>query len=151
MSGVARIHQKAGWTVTGSDEGFYPPVSNLITRYRISCETPYAVKNIPAGVTRIVIGRHAKLTPTECPEVAEAYRLQAEQGVEVMSFPEALASFLTDKHNIVIAGSFGKSSTTAMCAHVLRVIGKDPSWFVGADSIDLKDNGHLDESDYFVI
>ena len=151
MSGVARIHQKAGWTVTGSDEGFYPPVSNLITRYRIACATPYAVENIPSGVNRIVIGRHAKLTPAECSEVAEAYRLQAENGVEVLSFPEALATFLKDTHNIVVAGSFGKSSCTAMCAHVLRIVGKDPSWFVGADSIDLKENGHLDESNLFVL
>lgn len=151
MSGVARIHQQSGWIVTGSDEGFYPPVSDLIEQYGIPCQTPYAASNIPDGVSRIVIGRHAKLSPEDCLEVAEAYRLQASSGVEILSFPEALESFVKDTHNIVVAGSFGKSSCAAMCTHVLQAMGKFPGWFIGADSVNLRENGHTDNSELFVI
>lgn len=147
MSAVAKILLDAGWGVTGSDEGFYPPISEVIQRYRIPCALGYHAENIPPDTDWIVIGKHAKLVPEENAEVAAAL----ESGKRVLSFPEVIAELRGERRALVVAGSFGKSSCTALLAHVLRHAGKDPAYFVGAEALDLPDNGHLGMGEFFVL
>lgn len=146
MSAVAKILQDSGWEVTGSDEGIYPPISDVIARYQIPIQDGYRVENIPEGVDRIVIGMNAKLVPETNPEVAAAYA-----SGKRASFPDILEELTQITENIVVAGSFGKSSCAALTAWALRHAGKDPSWFVGAESRDLIDNGHKGSGAYFVL
>lgn len=147
MSAVAKILLDAGWQVTGSDEGFYPPISDVITRYGIPCAVGYRAENIPPDTDWIVIGKHAKLVPEENEEVAAAFA----SGKRVLSFPEALAELRGARESLVVAGSFGKSSCTALMAHVLRHASKDPSYFIGAEALDFPDNGHLGQGTLFVL
>ena len=147
MSAVAKILLDAGWEVTGSDEGFYPPISEVISRYGIPCAVGYRAENIPLAADWIVIGKHARLVPEENEEVAAALA----SGKRVLSFPEALAELRGTRETLVVAGSFGKSSCTALMAHVLRHAGKDPSYFIGAEALDFPDNGHLGHGALFVL
>lgn len=147
MSAVAKLLLDAGWSVTGSDEGFYPPISLVIQRYGIPCAVGYRRENLPVEADWIVIGKHAKLVPEENEEVAAALK----SGKRVVSFPEAIAELLGERTPIVVAGSFGKSSCTALLAHLLRHAGKDPSYFIGAEALDFPDNGHLGQGSVFVL
>lgn len=151
MSAVARMCQQKRWKVTGSDEGFYPPISDVIRGYGIPCATRYAAANIPADVRTIVVGRHAKLVPETNPEVAEAYRLQSEGRAAVVSFPELLRQLIGNATTIVVAGSYGKSTCTSMIAWALEFGGLKPGWFVGADAPCLHDNGNLGAGKIFVV
>lgn len=147
MSAVAKLLLDAGWSVSGSDEGFYPPISQVIQRYGIPCATTYEADNIPDDADWIVIGKHAKLVPTQNDEVEAALS----SGKRVVSFPEVISELLGAKQSIVVAGSFGKSSCTALMAHVLRHARKDPSYFIGAEALDFPDNGHHGKGSVFVL
>jgi UDP-N-acetylmuramate: L-alanyl-gamma-D-glutamyl-meso-diaminopimelate ligase len=147
MSAVAKILLDAGCEVTGSDEGFYPPISEVIQRYGFVTFNGYWATNIPEGCDTIVIGKHAKLVPSENEEVREAFA----SGKRVLSFPAVVAELTKNTENYVFAGSFGKSSCTALATWALMQAGKDPSYFIGAEAKDLPDNGHLGKSDIFVL
>lgn len=151
MSAVARLHQEAGWRVTGSDEGFYPPIADVVRRYGIPCATPYRAENLPDSADTVVIGRHARLVPETNPEVAAAFARRDAGTLRILSFPQALAALTARTENVVVAGSFGKSSCSALAAWVLRHAGVDPGWFVGAEAPDLADNGRLGAGRLFVL
>ena len=146
MSAVARILQESGWRVTGSDEGFYPPIADVIRRYEIPCAVGYSTENLPESLDKIVIGMNAKLVPETNPEVAAAYAT----GKKV-SFPGILHELTAGCENYVVAGSFGKSSCSAIAAWVLEHAGKRPGWFVGAEALNLPDNGRLGNGKLWVL
>src|SRR3569833_1553696 len=132
MSAVAKLLKDAGSTVTGSDAGFYPPVSEYLTSEGLPCATPHAPENIPPDTDLVVIGKHAKLTPETNDEVRAAFARASAGELIVRSFPEVLNELTRDTTNIVVAGSHGKSTTTALVAWLLANSGKDPSYFIGA-------------------
>jgi UDP-N-acetylmuramate: L-alanyl-gamma-D-glutamyl-meso-diaminopimelate ligase len=133
MSATALLMRDSGVAVTGSDEAIYPPISHVLAREGFACRTPYAPQNIPDDADLIVIGKNARLTPDKNAEVAEAFARAARAGgPKILSFAEALALLSRDKENIVVAGSFGKTTSVAMMAHCLASAGLDPSWMIGA-------------------
>jgi UDP-N-acetylmuramate: L-alanyl-gamma-D-glutamyl-meso-diaminopimelate ligase len=134
MSAAAKLLKDSGVAVTGSDEQVYPPVSQFLVDQALPCRTPYAAENIPEGVDLIVIGKNAKLVPQTNPEVAAAMA----SGAAIKSFPEVLADLSRDKETIVVAGSYGKSTTASLLAHCLECAASqagdaiDASFFIGA-------------------
>ncbi|MEZ0208858.1 MAG: Mur ligase domain-containing protein, partial [Candidatus Paceibacterota bacterium] len=84
MSAVAKLLVDNGDTVTGSDEGFYPPISDYLVEHKIPCTTPFSPNNIPEDADYIVIGKHAKLIPEENEEVKAALS----SGKTILSFPQ---------------------------------------------------------------
>jgi UDP-N-acetylmuramate: L-alanyl-gamma-D-glutamyl-meso-diaminopimelate ligase len=148
MSAVARLMQQAGYDVSGSDEGFYPPVSDYVARIGITTMEGYRAANIPAQVSRIVIGKNAKLVPAENTEVAAAFA--GHQGL-VRSFPEIVSEMAARTHNIVVAGSYGKSTVTSLIAFVLRHAGQDPCWLIGALPHGFEHTANLGQGAHFVM
>ena len=63
MSATALLLRELGWQVSGSDEGFYPPVSEYLERATIPFHNGYKAEHIPADTDIIVIGKNAKLVP----------------------------------------------------------------------------------------
>ena len=131
MSATALLLREKGVEVTGTDEGAYPPISDVLAVAGISFGTTYAAGNIPADADTIVIGKHAKLVPDENEEVRAALG----SGKEVVSFPQVLARLTHDARRIVVAGSYAKSTCTALMAWCLESAGKEPGWFVGASTV----------------
>jgi UDP-N-acetylmuramate: L-alanyl-gamma-D-glutamyl-meso-diaminopimelate ligase len=127
MSATALLLRQKGWEISGSDEGFYPPVSDYLAEAKIPFAAGYKKENIPPDVDMIVIGKNAKLTPETNEEVKAAF----ESGTPVKSFPEVLEDLTASTDNLVVAGSYGKSTSTALLAWCLRAAGKDPSYFIG--------------------
>ncbi len=147
MSATAKLLRDAGVAISGSDEAVYPPISTMLEAEGIAYKTPYAATNIPADVDLIVIGKNAKLIPETNAEVAAAL----ESKKLVLSFPEVLAEVSKDKENIVVAGSYGKSTSTALLAHCLEQADLAPSYFIGAVPISPKTSARMQSGPLFVL
>ena len=147
MSAVALLLRQEGWEISGSDEGFYPPVSDYLARAHIPFKSGYKKENIPDDADIIVIGKNAKLVPEGNEEVRAAF----EAGVPVKSFPDILEELTQNTDNIVVAGSYGKSTCTALLAWCLKEAGKDPSYFVGEITKGFETQGNIGRGGTFVL
>jgi len=134
MSATALLLKEAGWAVTGSDAECYGPPRDILSRGGISFSLGYDPKNIPADTDCFVIGRNAKLAPEENAEV----RVAIAAGKPIYSFPEMLGQLTKNRENVVVAGSYGKSSVTTIVAHILRHSGVDAGYLIGAEPVETK-------------
>ena len=146
MSATALLMRQQGYEVSGSDEGFYPPASELLPRFGIKVQTPHAAGNIPASADLIVIGKHAKLT-MENEEVAAAYA----SGKPITSYPDVLAGIARERRSLVVVGSYGKSTSASLLTWALAEAGRDPGYFVGGVPKNLGRNSTLGSAAEFVI
>lgn len=137
VSALASMLQSQGHTVSGSDEAAHPPISTYLDRIGVPFHNGFDPALLPAQVDVAIVGTSAKLG-AENPEVAALQR----RGVPCVSFAEFLGAHTRTRRNIVVAGSFGKSTLTAMIAYLLRAAGRDPGWFIGAVPLDLDRTGN---------
>jgi UDP-N-acetylmuramate: L-alanyl-gamma-D-glutamyl-meso-diaminopimelate ligase len=138
MSAAALMMRDAGHTITGSDEDVFPPMSTYVEGLGFPFHRKLAASNLPADLDILVLGASAKLGGEGNVEVAEARA----RGVRVTTFPELVAEATVHRRNTVVAGSFGKSTGTALMAHVLNQAGHDAGWMIGAISPSLAATGH---------
>jgi len=144
---MAVMLRELGHTVTGSDEGFYEPTTSYLKKHGIDILTPYNKKNIPQNVDLIIIGKHSKLDPKDNEEVA----LALTDMDKVNSFPKVLGDITKNRENIVIAGSYGKSTCSALMAWSMLENKKDAGYFFGAIPIGFDENARVGTEKYFVI
>lgn len=117
------------YEVTGSDDAIYDPAkSNLDAVGLLPTEMGWDANRITTKIDYIILGMHAR---PDNPELLKAQEL----GLRILSFPEFVAQETRNKKRIVVAGSHGKTTTTAMLMHVLRQRGMDFDYVVGS-SID---------------
>jgi UDP-N-acetylmuramate: L-alanyl-gamma-D-glutamyl-meso-diaminopimelate ligase len=138
MSAVALMMRDAGHEVSGSDEDVFPPLSTYVDALGFAFSRRFDAANLPDGLDLLVLGASAKLGGETNPEVAEARR----RGVRITTFPELVSEATASRRNTVVAGSFGKSTCTALLAHVLREAEHDAGWMIGAISPSLPATGH---------
>jgi UDP-N-acetylmuramate: L-alanyl-gamma-D-glutamyl-meso-diaminopimelate ligase len=138
MSAVALMMRDAGHEVSGSDADVFPPMSTYVEGLGFPFHRSFAAENLPAGLDVLVLGASAKLGGEANPEVAEARR----RGLAVTTFPELVGEATHERLNTVVAGSFGKSTCSALMAHILREAGHDAGWMIGAISPSLPATGH---------
>jgi UDP-N-acetylmuramate: L-alanyl-gamma-D-glutamyl-meso-diaminopimelate ligase len=130
MASLAGLLQSEGYRVTGSDESAYPPMSTYLSSLGIEILSGYRAEHLHERPDLVVVGNAVSRTN---PEVQAMLDL----GVSYLSFPQALGEFLIgSKRSIVVAGTHGKTTTTALMAWVLARAGWDPSFFVGGIPID---------------
>jgi UDP-N-acetylmuramate: L-alanyl-gamma-D-glutamyl-meso-diaminopimelate ligase len=146
MAATALLLSEQGWSVTGSDEGFYPPASEILPRAGIRVNSPHAAGNLPGDADIVVIGKHAKLTQDN-PEVAAAFA----SGKRILSFPDVLADVTRNRDRIVVAGSYGKSTSASLLAWVLVHAGRRPGYFLGAVPKNLPSNAALGSDAPFIL
>ncbi len=127
MSATALLLKQMGVRISGSDEGFYPPVSDYLKSADIAFAKGYRKENIPDDADVIIIGKNAKLQPETNEEVRAAFA----SGKLVRSFADIVHDMTLSSDNVVVAGSYGKSTCTALLAWCLRTAKKDPSYFIG--------------------
>jgi UDP-N-acetylmuramate: L-alanyl-gamma-D-glutamyl-meso-diaminopimelate ligase len=143
MSAVALMLRDAGHQVSGSDEDVFPPMSTYVEGLGFPFARRFDAANLPKELDVLVLGTSAKLGAEANPEVVEARR----RGVRVTTFAELLGETTAGRETTVVAGSFGKSTCTALMAHVLAAAGRDPGWMVGAISPSLPETGHWGTGD----
>lgn len=130
MSALAALLRAAGHDVTGSDEHVYPPASTLLAQLGIPVHEGYDPARL-AGVDVVVCGNAVRRGNPEA-AAAEA------QGLRMLSFPQALAElFLQGRTRMVVAGTHGKTTSSAMLAWVLTRAGKHPGFLIGGAPRDL--------------
>ena len=126
MHNLAIALQNRGYIVTGSDDEIFEPSASRLKMHGL---LPEKWGWYPALITRdidtIILGMHAK---PDNPELIKARDL----GIRIMSFPEFLYEQTKNKKRIVIAGSHGKTTTTAMIMHVIRKMGIKFDYMVGS-------------------
>jgi UDP-N-acetylmuramate: L-alanyl-gamma-D-glutamyl-meso-diaminopimelate ligase len=147
MSATALLLRQMGVRISGSDEGFYPPVSDYLRHENIPFASGYRKENIPGDADVIVIGKNARLVPDSNEEV----RAAMESGKRVCSFADVLHDMTEGTETIVVAGSYGKSTCTALLAWCLRHAGKDPSYFIGEITNGLERHAHRGRGTTFVL
>jgi UDP-N-acetylmuramate: L-alanyl-gamma-D-glutamyl-meso-diaminopimelate ligase len=147
MSALASVLKSDGAEVSGSDDGVFPPISTYLQRQGLSYHDGFDAGLVPADVDVAIVGTSAKL------ELGSNVELDAlvRRGVPRFSFAEYLGRHTQGRENIVIAGSFGKSTLTAMCASFLVHAGKDPGYFIGAIPLDLDATGASGADPAFLI
>jgi UDP-N-acetylmuramate: L-alanyl-gamma-D-glutamyl-meso-diaminopimelate ligase len=146
MGAFAGMLKAAGYTVTGSDENVYPPMSDMLREWGIEVFTPYAPDNLDrARPDLVIIGNVIRRVNPEATAVRERM-------IPQMSFPAAFGSLiLASKHSIVIVGTHGKTTTSALMAHILVAAGKDPTFLVGGVTGNYGGNFRLGKGDYVVV
>lgn len=126
MHNLAIALHKMGHQVSGSDDEIYEPAKSRLSGLGILPEQEgWFPDRIHTGLDAVILGMHAKI---DNPELKKAQEL----GVQVFSFPEFIYSQSKNKQRIVIAGSHGKTTITAMILHVLRKVGRSFDYLVGA-------------------
>lgn len=145
-SSLAILLQQKGYKITGSDSGIFEPTSTALQNNNIQYSVGYSSKNIPSNVDAFIVGSSTQLSI----ETNEEVRKAKEMGLPIFSFAEFLEKLTQDSFNIVITGSYGKSSCTSLATHILRESGKDPSYFIGAEPIDFL-SAHSGTNPLFVL
>ncbi len=125
MAAFAGMLKDAGYLVTGSDTGVYPPMSDYLASLGIDVMIGYNAKNLDHRPDLVVVGNVIRA------EYEEAQAL-LDSDLSFASMPQLLgARFLESRHSIVAAGTHGKTTTTALIAHLLDAAGLDPGFLVG--------------------
>ena len=147
MSATAKLLRDSGVRVTGSDEDVYPPISYVLRDEGLNYRTPYAAANLPADADLIVIGKNAKLVPQSNSEVAAAFA----SGAAILSFADVLALLAKGRETVVVAGSFGKTTSVSLMAHCLSEAGLDPTWMIGAAPLSPPCAAHVGKGELFLV
>lgn len=134
MSSLATLLAAMGKSVSGSDAGGQDTLARLAGR-GITVHGAHASDQV--GRADLVIRSAA--VPVDNPELAAARR----RGLPIISHAEALGELMADRVGIGVAGTHGKSTTTALIAHILACAGRDPTLIGGAEAIDFGDSSHL--------
>jgi UDP-N-acetylmuramate: L-alanyl-gamma-D-glutamyl-meso-diaminopimelate ligase len=119
------LHLK-GYNVTGSDDEIFDPARSRLEAYGLLPEKfGWFPEKLDHTIGSIILGMHAR---GDNPELARAKEL----GMKIFSYPEFLYEQSKDKLRVVIGGSHGKTTITAMILHVLQHCGIDSDYMVGA-------------------
>ena len=131
MAQLAVALSERGYVVSGSDKEFYEPMGSLLASSRVRCCRGYDGAHIPENVSLVVIGNAVSYGNPEVSAI-EAHSLP------YTLFPKLLyETVIQDKHSIVVSGTHGKTTTSAMLAWVLTQAKREPSYFVGGVVRDL--------------
>jgi UDP-N-acetylmuramate: L-alanyl-gamma-D-glutamyl-meso-diaminopimelate ligase len=146
MGSFAGMLKAAGHEVTGSDESVYPPMSTQLARWGIEVMNGYRAENLDrARPDLVIVGNVVRAVNPE----AVAMR---ERGLPHLSFPAALGErFIAPRHGVVVVGTHGKTTTSAMMGFVLHHAGRDPSFLVGGVARDFESNFRLGGGPHFVV
>jgi len=145
MGSVAAALQERGFKVSGSDENVYPPMSIFLEKKGIALKEGYRAENIPRDAEVVVIGNAMKRGNPEVEAVLNRKLLY-------LSLPEVLRNyFLRGRHNLVVTGTHGKTTTTALLTWIMEKAGRKPGYLIGGLPKNFGQGARLNDSKYFVI
>ena len=126
MHNLAIALHKKNHQVTGSDDEIFDPAKSRLEKYGLlPKKIGWDENNIKEDLDAVILGMHAK---SDNPELIKAQEI----GIKIYSYPEFLYEMSKDKTRIVIGGSHGKTTITAMILHVLNKLNIDTDYMVGA-------------------
>jgi UDP-N-acetylmuramate: L-alanyl-gamma-D-glutamyl-meso-diaminopimelate ligase len=145
MGGLAAIARAAGHRVTGCDANVYPPMSTQLAALGIELVEGFDASQVELRPDLFVIGNVVTRGNALMEEILD-------RGLRYVSGPQWLAEqVLFDRWVLAVAGTHGKTTTSAMLAFVLERAGLAPGFLIGGVPQDFSDTGRLGKSRYFVI
>jgi UDP-N-acetylmuramate: L-alanyl-gamma-D-glutamyl-meso-diaminopimelate ligase len=134
MGSLAGLLRKAGYRVTGSDVAFYPPMGERLLDWGVETSSGYDAVHLEPRPDLVVVGNVCRKDNPEA-------RAAIDGGMAFTSMPGALEQlFLVDRVPFVIAGTHGKTTTTALVTHLLRSAGKEPGFLIGGVPRDFEES-----------
>lgn len=138
------LHHK-GYKVTGSDDTIFEPSKSRLSKHNLLPETfGWFPERITNSLDAVILGMHAK---EDNPELLKAKEL----GLKIYSYPEFLYEQSKQKTRVVIGGSHGKTTITAMILHVMNYHDKEVDYMVGAQLEGFDTMVHLTEENDFIV
>ena len=145
MTGVAELLLQQGYVVTGSDTAEVFPTDAVLKRLSIVCANGFAADHVGPGVAAVIYSTAYGSEHVE-------RRAASAQGIPQWSYPEFIGwLFNSHRHAIAVAGSHGKTTTTALLARLLEEGGLDPTAVVGSTVSEWGSNARLGRSSWFVL
>jgi len=145
MVPLAALLLEEGHRVTGSDGPLYPPMSTLLERLGISVSRGFSADHVPADCDTVIVGNAALRDNVEA---AEASR----RGLDVLSLPQAVKRhLLPGKTSVVVTGTHGKTTTSALTSWLLLDAGRDPGFLVGGEMKNLGSGYRHGAGPHFVL
>jgi len=142
LSAIARLLLESGYTVSGSDRAL-TPFADEVRKAGANVYVGHHPRNI-ANADSVVI---SSAISADNPEIQAAKR----SNIPVYKRADFLGQLMAEKKGIAIAGTHGKTTTTAMTAWVLTELGRDPSFIAGGVLNNLGVNAHAGKGNAFVI
>ena len=125
LSALARLLRECGHVVSGSDRGGVRP--ELLAA---------GIESAPSGDPSLAVGADLLVRSAAVPEDDGEVAAARAAGVPVLKYAEALGRVMAGRRGVAVAGTHGKTTTTALLAHLLRVAGRAPAWIVGGAPAD---------------
>jgi len=145
MASAAAAMQEKGVKVTGSDQNVYPPMSTFLEERNIEVISGYAEQNLTPKPDLVVIGNAISRGNPEAESVLD-------HKLPYCSLPELLKEFfIRGKRSLVVAGTHGKTTTTALLTWVFEHNGLNPSYLIGGIPNNLGQGARFTDSDWFII
>ena len=145
MGSLAGLLHLAGHEVAGSDSGIYPPMSTQLQSLGVEVMEGFRAENLDWGPDVVVVGNICRKDHVEAVAAGE-------RGLTLTSFPAVLEEqFLTDRHAVVIAGTHGKTTCSAILSWLLYSAGQNPSFFVGGIPSNFNNSYRLGGGDHFIV
>lgn len=126
MAPLAVELARKGFRVSGSDKEYYEPMASLLRTHKLELKQGYQAGNIDSSVELVVIGNAVSRNN---PEVVEVQRRE----IAYTCAPALLYDLVINtKRSVVVSGTHGKSTTSALLANALKNLNASPSFFIGA-------------------
>lgn len=145
MHNLAICLYKKGMKISGSDDIIFDPAKSNLEKYGLLPDRiGFFEENITGDIDAIILGMHAKTDNVELKEAQE-------MGLKIYSFPEFIYQQSKSKTRVVVAGSHGKTSSTAMIMHVLKLQNLDFDYLVGANLDGFEDNVKISDAPVIIL
>jgi UDP-N-acetylmuramate: L-alanyl-gamma-D-glutamyl-meso-diaminopimelate ligase len=145
MASLAGLLKDQGYRVTGSDQNVYPPMSTYLAQAGIDVQNEFNAQHLADRPDLVIIGNAVSRGNPEAEAVLDGK-------IPYLSFPQALGKFLIGaRQSIVVTGTHGKTTTTALAAWVLKRAGLNPGFFVGGVPLNFGSGWDPGESDHVVL
>jgi UDP-N-acetylmuramate: L-alanyl-gamma-D-glutamyl-meso-diaminopimelate ligase len=145
MASAAAAMKEKGFTVTGSDQNVYPPMSTFLADRKIAVMNGYAEGNLAHKPDLVVIGNAISRGNPEAEFVLD-------HKLRYCSLPELLKEFfIRGKRSIVVAGTHGKTTTTSLLTWVFEHNGLNPSYLIGGIPNNLSQGARFTNSEWFIV
>ncbi|MBU8911545.1 MAG: UDP-N-acetylmuramate:L-alanyl-gamma-D-glutamyl-meso-diaminopimelate ligase [Desulfobacterales bacterium] len=145
MGTLACILKEMGYTVSGSDQNVYPPMSDFLNEKGVSLSAGYDPVNLDHEPDLVIIGNAVTKFNVEA-------RAVLQKGIPYLSMPQAVNKFIAeDKKIILVTGTHGKTTTASIMAHILYTAGMDPSFMIGGILKDFNSSFRIGSGEYMVI
>lgn len=145
MASLAALLKMKGHEVRGTDQGIYPPMSDLLKQYEIKVNEGYHKNNLREPFDLSVIGNSLSRGNEEVEEILN-------KQLPFISLPELIYDeFIKNKHSIVVTGTHGKTSTTAILSWIFEVADLSPTFLIGGVARNFSSSIKLGKGKYFIV